>query len=193
MPLTADRCKETSTSTGTGSFTLNGAVAQFQSFASAFSVGSSVMYAIADQSGTDWEVGEGTLTSSSVLTRNTVRASSNLNTLVNFGSGTKDVFATITADYINTFVRNFSVEVDFGVISTGMASVIVSAPWVRSDFTKLIITPSGEETTDHSPEDYVLEGVYAIAANIQDGSGFTLIAGCKNTTFGKYLFNVVGV
>lgn len=99
MPLTADRCKETTTSTGTGAITLAGAVAQFQSFASAFAVGTRVMYAIVGQTGTEWEVGKGTLTGTTTLTRDTVRSSSNAGDLVNFSAGTKDVFATITAEH----------------------------------------------------------------------------------------------
>lgn len=101
MPLTADRCKETSTTTGTGDITLLGAVSQFQAFATAFAVGSSLMYAIIGQSGAEWEVGKGTLTGASTLQRDTVRSSSNANALVNFSAGTKDVFATVTAEHLD--------------------------------------------------------------------------------------------
>lgn len=99
MPnLTADRVKETTTTTGTGTITLAGAVAQFRTFASAFADGSVVQYAIVGQTGTEWEVGNGTFTASgTTLARTTVLASSNAGAAVNFGAGVKDVFATITA------------------------------------------------------------------------------------------------
>lgn len=96
MPLTADRCKETSTTTGTGTLTLAGAVAQFQSFATAFGSGGAVVqYCIVGVS-PEWEVGTGTFNGTTSLTRDSVLSSSNANALVNFSAGTKDVFATFT-------------------------------------------------------------------------------------------------
>lgn len=102
MPSTADRTKETTTTTGTGNITLLGAVSQFQAFATAFALNARFMYCVADQSGTNWEVGEGYLSGSSTLVRENVRASSNAGAAVNFGAGTKDVFATATANSIQS-------------------------------------------------------------------------------------------
>jgi len=92
-----DRVRETSTTTGTGTFTLAGAVAGFQSF-SAIGTGNSTYYTIVMS--TDWEVGIGTWTSPNQLSRDTVYESSNSNALVNFGSGTKDVFVTLPAEAV---------------------------------------------------------------------------------------------
>lgn len=99
MPLTADRVKESSTTTGTGDITLGGAATQFRAFQSAFSIGAFLQYAIVGQSGTEWEVGNGTLTGTTTLRRDVVISSSNSNALVNFSAGTKDVFATIHAEH----------------------------------------------------------------------------------------------
>jgi len=98
-----DRVKETSTTVGTGNFTLAGAVSQFRSFSSVFASGAvgvydPIYYAIVGQTGTEWEVGKGYLSNATTLVRDTVFSSSNANTLVNFSAGTKDVFNTITAD-----------------------------------------------------------------------------------------------
>ena len=93
----ADRVKETSTTTGTGSLTLAGAVAQFRSFNSAFGIGPEFYYAIVGQSGTEWEVGEGYLTGSTTMVRDLVYASSNGGAAVSFSAGAKDVFCTIPA------------------------------------------------------------------------------------------------
>ena len=100
MGIFRDRVKETSTTTGTGDFTLAGAVSQFQSFNSAYGVGIVFYYCIQGQSGTEWEVGEGILSASTTLVRSEVRASSNSNALVSFSAGTKDVFATLPASEI---------------------------------------------------------------------------------------------
>lgn len=96
--IQADRVKETTTSTSTGAVTLAGAVTGFQSFGTAIGNGNTCYYTIADQTGSNWEVGIGTYTSSGTsLSRDTVLASSNSGALVNFTAGTKDVFVTYPA------------------------------------------------------------------------------------------------
>ena len=91
-----DRVQETSTTTGTGTFTLAGAVSGFQSF-SAIGNANTTYYAIVG--GTEWEVGLGTYTSSgTLLSRDTILESSNGGTAVNFSAGTKNVFVTYPAE-----------------------------------------------------------------------------------------------
>lgn len=96
MPLfVKDRVKETTTTAGTGTITLAGAVTGFQSFA-AIGNGNTTFYTIAG--GAEWEVGIGTYTSSgTTLSRDTVLSSSNSGSKVNFSAGTKDVFVTYPA------------------------------------------------------------------------------------------------
>ena len=91
-----DRVQETSTTTGTGTFTLAGAVSGFQSF-SVIGNANTTYYAIVG--GTEWEVGLGTYTSSgTLLSRDTILESSNGGTAVNFSAGTKNVFVTYPAE-----------------------------------------------------------------------------------------------
>ena len=112
--LLADRVQETTTTTGTGTITLAGAVTGFQSFA-AIGNGNTTYYTIADTTGTYWEVGIGTYTSSgTTLSRNTVLSSSNSGSLVNFPAGTKNVFVTLPAEAALTNSPNL----DGGVPST---------------------------------------------------------------------------
>jgi len=90
----ADRVRETSATTGTGTITLAGAVYGYQSF-SAIGNGNATYYTIYDQTSGAWEVGIGTYTASgTTLSRTTVLSSSNSGSLVPFGVGTKDVFVT---------------------------------------------------------------------------------------------------
>ena len=92
-----DRVKETSTTSGTGTFTLDGAVSGFETFSSAIGNTNTTYYAIAVQGGSDFEVGIGTV-GAGTLSRDTVLSSSNSDALVNFSSGTtKDVFCTLPA------------------------------------------------------------------------------------------------
>jgi hypothetical protein len=91
-----DRVKETSTTTGTGTFTLAGAVAGFQSF-SVIGNGNTTYYAIT--AGTSWEVGIGTYTlSGTTLSRDTILESSNSGSAVDWAAGTKEVFVTYPAE-----------------------------------------------------------------------------------------------
>jgi hypothetical protein len=96
MPLVVkDRVQETSITTGTGTFTLAGAVAGFQSF-SAIGNANTTYYAIVG--GSQWEVGLGTYTSSgTTLSRDTVLSSST-GSKIDFAAGTKNVFVTYPAD-----------------------------------------------------------------------------------------------
>jgi hypothetical protein len=94
----ADRVRETTTVTGTGSATLLGAVTGYQSF-SVIGDTNTTYYTIADQGGANWEVGIGTYsTTGPTLARTTVLSSSNGGSLVNFTAGTKDVFVTYPSE-----------------------------------------------------------------------------------------------
>jgi len=92
-----DRVQETTTTSGTGSVTLLGAVSGFQSFAV---VGNSntTYYTITD--GAQWEVGIGTYsTSGPTLARTTVLSNSNGNTSpITLSGGIAQVFVTYTAE-----------------------------------------------------------------------------------------------
>ena len=92
--VVADRVKETTTTTGTGTLSLAGAAPGFQSF-SVIGNANNTYYAIIDTPNSAWEVGIGTYTSSgTTLSRDTVLSSSNANALVPFSAGTKDVICT---------------------------------------------------------------------------------------------------
>src|SRR3990167_4078149 len=102
-PVMYDRIGESSTTTGTGTLTLAGALTAFRAF-STVGNGSRCWYLIqavnsfGNPTG-DWEIGVGTYTSSgTTLSRTTVLASSNSNSLVSFGAGTKHVYLTRPAD-----------------------------------------------------------------------------------------------
>ena len=89
-----DRVKQTSTTTGTGTLTLNGTVDGFQTFAAALSDGDTTYYALLEPSTNEWEVGLGTWTEgSSLLARTTILASSNAGSAVSL-TAQSEVFIT---------------------------------------------------------------------------------------------------
>ena len=92
-----DRVKETSTTTGTGTLDLDGAVTGFETFVSGIATTNTTYYCIDHQGSYDeWEVGLGTVTDATpdTLSRDTVISSSNSDGKVVFTAGTKDVFCT---------------------------------------------------------------------------------------------------
>jgi hypothetical protein len=136
----ADRVKETTTTTGTGTLTLLGASTGFQSF-SAIGDTNTTYYTIAAQTGTEWEVGIGTYASSgTTLARTTVISSSNAGSLVNFTAGTKDVFVTYPAEFtanavgggIGAVLLNADTATVSGTISTGQNGFTVGPLTINS-------------------------------------------------------------
>ena len=91
-----DRVKETSTTTGTGTLDLDGAVTGFEGFVAGIATGNTTYYCIAHTTADEWEVGLGTVTDAGTdtLSRDTVISSSNSDGKVVFTAGTKDVFCT---------------------------------------------------------------------------------------------------
>ena len=106
--ILADRVRETSATTGTGSFTLDGAVTGFQSFDAVLNTADTTYYTIALQGATEWEVGIGTFTAPSTLARTTILSSSNSGSAVNFSAGTKDVFITLPAERAGASYTSYS-------------------------------------------------------------------------------------
>ena len=94
-----DRVKETSTTTGTGTFSLAGAETGYESFVAGIGTTNTTYYAIELNSAGEWEVGIGTVTDATpdTLSRDTIISSSNSDSAVNFSAGTKNVFCTLPA------------------------------------------------------------------------------------------------
>ena len=91
-----DRVKETTTTTGTGTLTLGGAVTGFETFAAGIGNSNTTSYAVILPGSAEFEVGLGTLSSdSSTIARTTIISSSNSDNAVNFSAGTKNIFCTI--------------------------------------------------------------------------------------------------
>jgi hypothetical protein len=103
----ADRIKETSTTTGTGTFTLAGAVTGFGTFQSIGNSNTTTYLIVAvDANGVptgEWETGIGTYTSSgTTLSRGFIASSTG--SAVSFAAGTKHVICTDVARYATPLV-----------------------------------------------------------------------------------------
>jgi len=114
----SDRVKETTTTTGTGTYTLGGAVAGFETFTANLSNSDTTYYCCTD--GTDFEVGLGTFTSSgTTLARTTVISSSNSNNAVSWSSGTRTLFCTLPATKTIVLDASGNASVGGTVTATG--------------------------------------------------------------------------
>jgi len=121
-PILADRVKETTQTTGTGTLSLAGNATGFQSFVGAGLDGKSTYYAIVDDptSTTEWEVGVGTVTAGTpnTLTRDRVVASSNSGSKVSWSAGTKTVIVTSVSETFNAIMDT----VDSDLVTAGSST-----------------------------------------------------------------------
>ena len=94
-----DRVKESTTTTGTGTIDLDGAIGGFKTFVAGIGTTNRTYYAIVGRTTTEFEIGLGTVTDASTdtLSRDNVISSSNGDAKVSFSAGTKDVFCTLPA------------------------------------------------------------------------------------------------
>ena len=95
-----DRVKETSTTTGQGTFSLGGAATGFETFVTGIGDDNTTYYLAAHATDGTWELGIGTVNDSSPdeLARTTVIDTSAGNTTkIDFASGSKTIFCTLPA------------------------------------------------------------------------------------------------
>ena len=123
--IVKDRVQEITTTVGTGTLTLGGAVLGFQSFA-AIGDANTTYYAIVDPVTYDWEVGIGTYTSSgTTLSRDTVLSSSTGASPVSFVAGTKNVFCTYPSEravYLDS-AGSYPVQNTFNTLNVTTATI----------------------------------------------------------------------
>lgn len=149
--IVADRVLESSTSTGTGAFTLAGATTGYRAFSAVCSTSDTCYYFIeaVDANGNpsgDWEVGLGTYSGTNTLTRTTPAASSNAGAAVNFAAGTKRVGISGTAGYLASAYRSGGTDVALADGGTGASLVDPNADrimfWDDSAGSVAFLTPS---------------------------------------------------
>lgn len=185
MPKLADRVKETTTTTGTGAISMEGAVTGFQAFSAAFATGDTVYYCI--ENGPDWEVGIGTLTSGTpwTMARTSIMASSNAGAAVNWAAGTKNVFVTVPAAAPGLLSREaLTAARTYYVATTGNDSnngLSAGAPFLTIQ--KAVDTVAGLDINTQAVTIQVADGTYAGAVVLKAylGAGPVTITGNATT------------
>ena len=183
----ADRVKETTTTTGTGTINLAGAASGFQSFVSGVGNSNTTFYTIEDANGA-WEIGIGTITDASpdTLARTTVLATSNGDTTkITLSSGTHTVFGTYPAGkavYLDAS-GNLSHTVDIssdtnlaggtGITLTGDTLSTTDSEIVHDNLSGFVANEHIDWTTDQGSTN-IHSGNYTDTNTM--GSGFTVSA-----------------
>ena len=139
----ANRVHETTTTKGTGTVDLGGAVAGAQTFITGIGTGNTTFYIIADDD--DWEIGVGTVTAGSpnTLSRDTVLASSNGGLLVNWVTGTRNVFCNIPSSKMVFGDDNGNVAIGSAALATTATDGFLYVPTCAG-------TPTGVPTSKGS-------------------------------------------
>ena len=100
MPYTtSNRIQETTSTSGTGTLTLNGAVAGFQNFNNGIGIGNTTSYVIFDPTANVWEAGIGTLLTANTFGRTQVLSNSSGTTaLISFAGNTSNIWCDYLAE-----------------------------------------------------------------------------------------------
>ena len=179
-----DRVQETSTTTGTGTLNLAGAVDSFQTFVAGVGDGNTTYYAITDGNGTAWEVGIGTVTDASpdTLSRTTVLASST-GSKISLSSGTHKVFVTYPAD--KAVFKDANGFVGIGTASPSYKlDVFGHDAWVQSSGVRIGASGlylSGTKITATAAELNYIDGVTSAVQTQLDAKQASLTFGISNT------------
>jgi len=181
--ILVDRVKETTTTTGTGTVALVGAVTGFRAFSAVMANNDTTLYAIVGQTPGQWEVGLGTWLTGNSLARTTPIAGSAA-TPVNFSAGTKDVFQTFTPTgrvtgmtYTGALTPAMNDAAALGSASLSWADLFLADAGV-------INWANGAVTlTGLSPDQLSVNGgVLATAAGTTSYPGLALVPGTLQTT-----------
>ena len=180
--IVKDRVKESCSAPGTGTVSLLGAATGYQAFSAAIGNANTTYYAIQDQSGPNWEVGLGTYSSTgNTLARTTVLASSNSGSLVNFSSGTQDVWGdypagksvykdangNITAD---SFSQNTIVDYETWTSQASNPSYAAGTLWYAQDNDALTFYNSVTNNDLHLGQEVQLRVYNSTGSTIAAGS-----------------------
>jgi len=173
-----DRVKETSTTTGTGTISLAGAVTGFETFSSAIGNTNTTYYTIVNENG-EFEVGLGTV-AAGTLARTTIISSSNSDSAVNFASGTKDVFCTLPASKAVILDSSGNIVANNGSNLTALnATALTSGTIPDARFPATLPAANGSALTDLNAT-ALTTGTVANArldAQLQDVAGLATTAG----------------
>ena len=191
--IVKDRIKESTNTTGTGTLTLTGATAGFQTFA-AVGDASTTYYAILN--GNNWEVGLGTYTASgTTLSRDTVLSSSNAGAALNL-SGGSDVFCTYPSEKAVFLNSSDVIEGTNIVVEGNIADNAVTADKLADSINAEIAANTAKVTNATHTGDVTGATALTIADNAVNATKLNVTGDGTNTQFlqsngdGSFTWNI---
>lgn len=189
-----DRVKETTTTTGTGTYTLAGAMTGFESFGS---VGNSNTTYYGCSDGTDFEIGIGTYTASgTTLARTAILQSSNSDNAVSWGSGTKTIFCTLPAEKMSFLDASGNLVAANGSALTALnASNLASGTVANARLDQQLQDVAGLAVTNGNfivgdGSNFVAESGATARTSLGLGTAAVLDTGISNTNVPKFTSGV---
>jgi len=187
----ADRVKEFTTTTGTGAVALGGAASGYRGFGAVLTDGDTCGYCIADPNTGEWEVGTGTYTAPSTLTRTTVLSGTNGTSPVDFAAGSKDVMLVLTSAKMNEFmISPMTTLGDLIIAGTGGAATRLPAitglikgtgtsytSADDTDITGALITGFSSGAGIVTSSDTILQAINKLNGNIQANQNTVTVSG----------------
>lgn len=197
--IIADRVKQQTSTTGVGAVTLGSSVTGFQVFSAVCSNGDTFHYAIVHLTNGSWETGLGTYNSGAGTVSRSVLTSSNSNQLVDFASGTKEIFITPVAG--NIVLKNNTgaitpgvvktVTVDFGNVPVTSLSFSISDSSATTS-SLITITPSASTANSAYGGDELEMDNFALSAYCATNGTITVQAIPRpSPVWGKRNFNYI--
>lgn len=188
-----DRVLETSTTPGTGTYTLAGAVTGFQDF-SVVGNGNTCHYAAWEVDGSGnpsggWETGLGTYTTSgTTLARTTVIASSNAGAAVSWAAGTRRIAVSPlsskvpTTDAANTFTTGKQ-TIQTGADGTIGLDVTGNSATQTAKLLRCLRSSGGAVRFEVDPTGYIMIDDGFNGAVIKEAGGNTIFRGIRTTAW----------
>ena len=189
-----DRVKETTTTTGTGTYTLAGAVTGFEAF-SVIGNSNTTFYCCTD--GSDFEIGVGTYTSSgTTLARTTILQSSNSDSAVSWSSGTRTIFCTLPAEKMSFLDASGNLVAANGSALTALnASNLASGTVANARLDQQLQDVAGVAVTNGNfivgdGSNFVAESGSTARTSLGLGTAAVLDTGISNTNVAKFTSGV---
>jgi len=173
--VVADRVKQKTTSSGTGTITLGSSVTGFQSFSAVAATGDKFHYALVHLTDGSWETGIGTYNSGTGTVARSVQKSSNSDNLVDFASGDKEIFITPTATNLvyedNTGALNVvrTAIIDFGNTIPQYSNTFTISDAAAVTTSRIVVVPSANATSAFGGDELEMDNFTASARCTTDG------------------------
>lgn len=163
--IVADRVKQKTVTSGTGTITLGASVTGFQNFSAVCANGDTFHYAVVHLTNGTWETGVGTYNSSGSTVSRSVISSSSGTSLIDFATGDKEIFITPVAGSLvykdNSGAVNLvkTTTLDFGTLPVTSVTFSISDSSATTNSRIAVMQNSSTANSALGGDEYEMDGV----------------------------------